>query len=52
MGKMKNNAGPGHMTKMAGIHIQMYMVNPLKFFLRTVSQMTMKLGRKQKEFEP
>ena len=42
--------GPGHMMKMASIHI--YGKNCLKiFFSRTVSQMTLKLGRKQKGLE-
>ena len=41
--------GPGHMTKMASI----YCKNPLKiFFSRTVSQMTLKLGRKQNGLKP
>ena len=43
--------GPGHLTKMATMPI--YGKNPLKiFFSRTVSQMTLKLGRQQKGPEP
>ena len=43
--------GPGHMTKMAAMPI--YGKNPLKvFFFRTISQMTLKLNRQQKELEP
>ena len=43
--------GPGHMTKMAVMPI--YGKNPLKiFFSRTISQMILKPGRKQKGLEP
>ena len=41
---------PGHMTKMAAMPI--YGKNPLEIFSRTISQMTLKLGRKQKGLEP
>ena len=41
----------GHMTKMASMPI--YGKYPLKiFYSRTVSQMTLKLGRKQKGLNP
>ena len=42
--------GPGHMTKMASMPI--YGKNNKKIFSRTVSQMTLKLNRQQKGFEP
>ena len=41
---------PGHVTKMATLPV--YGKNPLKIFSRTVSQMTLKLGKKQKGLEP
>ena len=43
--------GPGHMTKMAALHMRCK--NPLKiFFSRNVSQMTLKPGTQQKGLEP
>ena len=43
--------GPSHMIRIAGMPI--YGKNPSKiFFSRMVSQMTLKLGKKQKGLEP
>ena len=51
MGTKVNVIGPGHMTKMASMPI--YGKNPLKIFSsRTTSQMTLKLGRKDKGLKP